>query len=101
TGLVGTVLFITLLWKLTRLGFDLFVRAADSPFWSALGLGFVALMVSSGITNCFGDRWTYQQVDGYLWILLGCVITGLRVTNEIDEIKKPEESREVMTVWEN
>jgi putative inorganic carbon (HCO3(-)) transporter len=101
TGLVGMVLFLTLLWKLTRLGFDLFVRAADHPFLSALGLGFVALMASSVVANCFGDRWTYQQVDGYLWILLGCVISGLRFTNEINEVKKPEESVEVMTVWEN
>jgi len=82
TGVVGAFLFLALLWKFVRLGFDLFGRAADSPFWSALGLGFVALMCSAIVVNCFGDRWTYQQVDGYLWILFGCVITGLRIKEE-------------------
>jgi hypothetical protein len=45
-------------------------------------LGFVALLSSVVIMNLFGDRWTYQQVDGYLWILLGCVIRGLIVLGE-------------------
>jgi putative inorganic carbon (HCO3(-)) transporter len=94
TGIVGLFLFLFLLWKLVRLGFYLSARAS-TPLWSALGLGFVALMWSAVVVNCFGDRWTYQQVDGYLWILLGCVITGLRITNEVHE-KVAEESRNVM-----
>lgn len=81
SGMVGLTLFAILLWKLFKSGLDLFRRAEDS-FWSAVGLGFVALMASAIITNFFGDRWTYQQVDGYLWMSLGCVIRGLIVVEE-------------------
>jgi hypothetical protein len=35
--------------------------------------------------NFFGDRWTYQQVDGYLWVLLACVIRGLIAIHEQPE----------------
>ena len=95
TGVVGTLLFLILLWKLAGLGHDL-LRGAQNPFWSALGLGFVALISSATVANCFGDRWTYQQVDGYLWILLGCVITGLRVTNEGPQPEPSQESADAV-----
>jgi len=91
TGVVGMLLFLALLWKLTRLGFNLFSEATEKPFWAALGLGFVGLMAAAVVTNFFGDRWTYQQVDGYLWILLGCVITGLRINNEVLSIGETAE----------
>jgi putative inorganic carbon (HCO3(-)) transporter len=90
TGIVGMFLFLFLLWKLTGFGYALF-KQAESPLWSSLGLGFVALMFSAMVVNCFGDRWTYQQVDGYLWILLGCVLTGLRVTSEAQALGQPAE----------
>ena len=75
TGIVGFILFITLLYRLAMMGFRLF-RTSDEPFWSGIGLGFFALVCSAIVVNFFGDRWTYQQVDGFLWVLLGCVIRG-------------------------
>lgn len=75
TGVVGFALFITLLYRLAMMGFRLF-RTSDEPFWSGIGLGFFALVCSAMVVNFFGDRWTYQQVDGFLWVLLGCVIRG-------------------------
>lgn len=83
TGVIGLLLFLWLLGKMWRLGYLLFRRAED-PFWAAIGLGFLALICSATVVNFFGDRWTYQQLDGYLWILLGCVIRGLIVTREKD-----------------
>ena len=80
-GVVGLLLFLALLWKLLRAGTKLFFHAQD-PFWRGIGLGFTALLVSALIMNLFGDRWTYQQVDGFLWILLGCVIRGLTTLGE-------------------
>jgi len=75
-GVVGLILFLVLLGKLLRAGIRLFFHAPD-PFWRGVGLGFTVLLVSAMVMNFFGDRWTYQQVDGFLWILLGCVIRGL------------------------
>jgi putative inorganic carbon (hco3(-)) transporter len=75
-GVVGLLLFLVLLWKLLRAGIKVFYHAPD-PFWQGIGLGFTALLVSALIMNLFGDRWTYQQVDGFLWIVFGLVIRGL------------------------
>jgi O-antigen ligase len=80
-GVVGFALYLFLLWKLARAGLSLFYGTED-PFWRSIGLGFIALMASITIMNFFGDRWTYQQADGFLWILLGCVIRGLIVMRE-------------------
>lgn len=80
-GVVGLLLFLVLLWKLLRAGARLFFRAPD-PFWRGIGLGFTALLASAIIMNFFGDRWTYQQVDGFLWILFGCVVRGLIALSE-------------------
>jgi len=89
TGILGLLLYVVLLWKLMRTGWSLFFRAED-PFWRGIGLGFIALLTSTLIMNFFGDRWTYQQVDGYLWVILGCVIRGLMVTNEEAEKEESE-----------
>src|SRR5215510_6771802 len=75
TGLVGCFLFLALLWKLIRSGTHLFFSTED-PFWRGLSLGFIAMLASTVVLNLFGDRWTYQQADGYLWVVLGCVIRG-------------------------
>jgi putative inorganic carbon (hco3(-)) transporter len=80
-GVIGLAWYLLLLWKVFWAGTRLFYDASD-PFWRAVGLGFVALLASVLVMNLFGDRWTYQQVDGYLWILCGCVIRGLIVLHE-------------------
>lgn len=84
TGVVGLALFLVLLYKLFRAGTNLFFGTHD-PFWRSIGLGFIALLTSITVMNFFGDRWTYQQADGYLWILLGCVLRGLMVIQEEPE----------------
>lgn len=81
TGIVGLALFLVLLYKLFRAGTNLFFGTQD-PFWHSIGLGFIALLTSITVMNLFGDRWTYQQADGYLWILLGCVLRGLLACEE-------------------
>jgi putative inorganic carbon (hco3(-)) transporter len=81
TGVVGLVLYLVLLWKLLQAGLKLYFNALD-PFWRAVGLGFIGLLASVMIMDLFGDRWTYQQVDGYLWVLFGCVISGLTTLQE-------------------
>jgi putative inorganic carbon (hco3(-)) transporter len=105
TGVVGLVLFVVLLWKLMRAGTTLYFDSPD-PFWRSIGLGFMGLLISAIIMNFFGDRWTYQQVDGFLWILLGCVIRGLLTIPEepapVESINVeqdlPEEEGQLATV---
>ncbi len=89
TGLVGMVLFMILLYRLLGVGRALRAGAND-PFWSGLGLAFVALIACAAALNLFGDRWDYQQVDGYLWIILGCSMRGLIIMRETQDITAPE-----------
>jgi putative inorganic carbon (hco3(-)) transporter len=75
TGIVGLVMFLWLLLK--ALWFGLTVsRSASDPFIRALGLGLAGWIVCAAGANFFGDRWTYLQVAGYFWVLLGLVTRG-------------------------
>lgn len=80
-GIIGLLLYLSLLWTMGQTGVALF-RAASDPFWRGVALGFIAMMGSIVVANLFGDRWTYQQLNGYLWILLGCVIRGQMTIEE-------------------
>lgn len=77
TGLIGLLLFLGLLVKAFSMGWGLFRRAGDR-FYSALGLGLAAWVICSATANLFGDRWTYFQINGYLWLLAGLVARGLK-----------------------
>jgi len=81
TGIIGVILFVTLLLKLFLAGWKLY-RSAESLFYRALGLGFSALMLCTLVVNSFGDRWNYLQVTGFTWVLLGLVERAQVLTDE-------------------
>ena len=81
TGIFGLLLMVVLMKKSYSLGWSLSRRAHD-PFIASIGMGFAAVMVCAILINIFGDRWTYQQVNGYLWIMMGCVARGHILTAE-------------------
>src|SRR5262249_2587928 len=108
TGGVGCFLFLVLVWKLIRSGTRLFSRTEDHcsgallfvstefPFWRGIALGFVVMMASAAVLNLFGDRGTYQQADGYLWVMLGCVIRGqLTVAEEPEKVEADATTEEL------
>lgn len=72
TGIAGLVLFLALLAKTFWTGFRL-SRCARDPFLASLGLGLAGWMVCAVVANFFGDRWTYLQVNGYMWVISGLV----------------------------
>lgn len=72
TGIVGLLIFLALLAQTFAAGFRLFRRAVD-PFHASLGLGLLGWLICSAVANFFGDRWTFLQVNGYLWVLGGMV----------------------------
>jgi O-antigen ligase len=105
TGVVGLAVFLVVVWRMFALGYQLYRRAEDDLLLSALGLGFATLMIGTISTNLFGDRWSYFQVDGWMWLLLGVVARGLvladepqRATDEAIEVGSNED--EVMLVPE-
>jgi putative inorganic carbon (hco3(-)) transporter len=72
TGVLGLFIFLWLLCRIFVTGYLLFRRAED-PFLASLGLGLAAWVVCCFVANCFGDRWTFLQVNGYMWVLGGLV----------------------------
>lgn len=87
-GAVGLLLFLVLLWKLFHRGYTLF-RDGTDPFFSFLGLGFATSVVGTAVVNVFGDRWSYLQVDSYLWILLAVVCRAWALTESPEETDVP------------
>lgn len=81
TGFLGLALFLWLLWKLWWMGWRGFRRAAD-PLVRSLGLAVSGWIVCTALANFFGDRWTYLQVDGYLWVLAGLLCRGMALEQE-------------------
>ena len=71
-GVLGLMLFLAVVWRMFLQGYELFRRTVD-PLSSSLGMGFCVCIAGAAVVNVFGDRWTYQQVDSYLWILLAIV----------------------------
>jgi len=84
TGICGLALFLWLLGKTFRIGFAL-SRAAKDPFYASLGLGLASWVVVAFVANLFGDRWSYMQVCGYMWILAGMVAHARTVENSVEE----------------
>jgi putative inorganic carbon (HCO3(-)) transporter len=73
TGLVGLVMALFLLQQLLSLSYRLFKRSSD-PLYQGLGLGLLLATCSCIVSNCFGDRWTYVEIMGLLWVLAGTAI---------------------------
>lgn len=84
TGLVGLTLFLTIFFRLFKIGFSLY-RWGSDPFLVSLGLGFAGLMVAALIANFFGDRWMYFQITGYTYALAALCVRGMQMTEEEQE----------------
>lgn len=92
SGIIGGIIALILVIDMIRSTFRLFRRARD-PLYKAMGLGSLLCVVSCLVANCFGDRWTYLEINGLLWVLLGAVVRANELTNA-----KEAEEREVVTV---
>lgn len=84
TGLIGLLIFLWLLSVACKMSWRLF-RTAKDPVLSALGCGLFAMMICVLVVNFFGDRWTFLQVNGFLWVLLGLAARGLYVVSQEKE----------------
>jgi putative inorganic carbon (HCO3(-)) transporter len=89
TGLVGLLIFLWLLRAACKMSWRLF-RVAKDPIISALGCGLFAMLIGAAVVNFFGDRWTYLQVNGFLWVLLGLAARGLRLVSQENESHEDE-----------
>ena len=102
TGLVGLLILLWLIAASCKLSWQLF-RATDDPVLSALGCSLLATMCCSAVLNLFGDRWTYLQVNGFLWVLLGMAARGVLIAEQGREVTPTMETAaagsEAAHVW--
>ncbi len=89
TGVVGLLFFLWLLMKMSWMGFRLF-RTAEDPFLKSLGLAFCVVMACVFVVNFFGDRWLYLSVNGYLWVMMACVVRAQIIVDERAVFKATE-----------
>lgn len=78
TGLIGMVIALLLLQQLLALGYRLFRRSSD-PLYRGLGLGLFLATCACIVSNFFGDRWTYVEITGLLWVLAGAAIRATQL----------------------
>jgi len=91
TGIIGLIIAVILLQQLFAMSYRLFKRATD-PLYQGLGLGLLLATCSCIVANCFGDRWTYLEITGLLWVLAGAAIraTHLLESESVAEPAKPD-----------
>lgn len=89
TGIIGLIIVAILLQQLLAVSFRLFRRGTD-PLYCGLGLGLFVATCSSLVANCFGDRWTYLEITGLLWIVAAAAIRALELTNSESPAKAAE-----------
>jgi O-antigen ligase len=70
TGVIGFILAIMLLQQLLAVSYRIFVKSSDT-LYKGLGLGLFLATCSCIVANLFGDRWTYLEITGLLWVLAG------------------------------
>jgi len=70
TGLIGLAIALALVWKILSLSWNLFRTSVD-PLYKGLGLGLFLTICANLLLTFFGDRWTYLEINGLLWALLG------------------------------
>ena len=81
TGVVGLLIFGWLLWTTLWRALRLFRQSRD-PFLASLGFGLAAWLITAAAASLFGDRWTFMQVNGYMWVLGGMVSHALLAESE-------------------
>ena len=79
TGIIGLLMAFVLFGYLLATSFRLFRRAKD-PLYRGLGLGIFVAMCSSLVANCFGNRWTYLEISGPLFVLVGAAVRATQLS---------------------
>ena len=89
TGVVGLLLFIWVVGKTGVQALSLFRRSPD-PYLAGLGLGLAGWVVCAAVSNAFGDRWSYLQIQGFFWLLAGLVARGAMLHHGEARAREPE-----------
>jgi len=75
TGAIGLMIVLILMAKMAWLSRSLY--RLEDPFFKGIGLGLLSLCAVMVVVNLFGDRWTYIEINGVLWVMLGMAARAL------------------------
>ncbi len=81
TGVIGLIIALALVQQMFSVSYRLFRRARD-PLYRGLGLGLFIAMCCCVVSNSFGDRWTYLEITGMLWVLVGASVRATQLAGE-------------------
>lgn len=76
TGIIGLTIFLFLLEQMLATSYALYKRSTD-PLYRGLGLGLLVATCACLVTNMFGDRWTYLEIMGLLWVQFAAATRAL------------------------
>lgn len=92
TGVLGGIIALVMLWQMLSTAYRLF-RTNTDPLYTALGLGCLLALCSCLVANCFGDRWTYIEINGLLWVLMATAARAYQLSRTAAVVEtKPIES---------
>lgn len=96
TGLLGAAFVFFMLQQMLASAYRLFRHSKD-PLYQGLGLALFLAICTSIILNFFGNRWTYIEITGLLWALMGTAVSAahLKEPEPANELAMPPETDEV------
>jgi len=89
TGILGLIPVLFMLQQMLSTSYRLLKRG-DDPLYRGLGLGLFVAICACLVANCFGDRWTYLEITGLLWILVAAAIRATQFTLASPELAPVE-----------
>jgi O-antigen ligase len=96
TGLLGGAFALVLLGQMLQSGYQIFRRGQD-PLYQGLGLGLLLAVCAAIVANFFGDRWTYLEITGLLWVLVAAALRANMLVEGVTEGgEQPEVSKLVI-----
>lgn len=102
-GIVGLILFLGIISRIFSAGYGLFREAQADDFLRGVGLGLAGMMVAAIVANAFGDRWTYIEETGFVWVFAAMAIRGRMIAAEamaVDQVAgSGEPTRTYGEIW--
>ena len=88
--MIGGVIAIVMLYQMLAAGYSAFRKGCD-PLYKGLGLGYLLAVCSCLVANCFGDRWTYVEINGLLWILTAATLRASQISEQAPVLEEEQD----------
>jgi putative inorganic carbon (HCO3(-)) transporter len=87
-GLPGLITFLGILGALFSAGYGLYKSEQSDDFMRGLGLGLAGMVIATAVANAFGDRWTYIEETGFMWVIAAMAVRGRMLGAEAPLVEK-------------